>query len=88
MKSKSSRAEAEILLEASQDRVRILIDSIRPEAETPASIRSDVTLEPLGGGVLIRISSDDSVGLRAAVNSYLRWAQGVIDVLEKVEHRP
>jgi len=85
MKSKSTRAEAEILLKASQDRARILIGSLRPEAETPASIRSDVTIEPLRGGVLIRISADDSVGLRAAVNSYLRWAQGVIDVLEKLE---
>jgi tRNA threonylcarbamoyladenosine modification (KEOPS) complex Pcc1 subunit len=85
MRFKSSRAEAEILLRASRDRVKILIDSLRPEAETPASIRSDVTIEPLRGGVLIRISSDDSVGLRAAVNSYLRWAQGVIDVLEKLQ---
>jgi tRNA threonylcarbamoyladenosine modification (KEOPS) complex Pcc1 subunit len=85
MRSKSSRAEAEILLRAPRDRVKILIDSLRPEAETPASIRSDVTIEPIRGGVLIRISSDDSVGLRAAVNSYLRWAQGVIDVLEKLQ---
>jgi len=85
MKSKSSRAEAEILLKASQDRVRILIDSLRPEAETPASIRSDVTIEPLRGGVLIRVSADDSVGLRAAVNSYLRWAQGIIEILNNLE---
>jgi tRNA threonylcarbamoyladenosine modification (KEOPS) complex Pcc1 subunit len=85
MKSKSSRAKAEILLKARQDRVKILIDSLRPEADTPASIRSNVILEPLGEGVLIRISSEDSVGLRAAMNSYLRWAQGIIEILNNLE---
>jgi len=84
MNSKYGRAEAEILLEAPEDRVKILVDSLGPEAETPASIRSNVSIEPTRGGILIRISADDSVGLRAAVNSYLRWAQGVIDVLDKL----
>ena len=85
MKSKSTRAEAEILLKASSEKIRVLERSLKPETETRSSLRSNVTIEPCKRGILIRIVAEDSVALRAAVNSYLRWAQGVIEILNNLE---
>jgi tRNA threonylcarbamoyladenosine modification (KEOPS) complex Pcc1 subunit len=85
MKSKSSRAEAEILLKASPEEIHVLERSLKPETETRSSFRSNVTIEPRERGMLIRILAEDSVALRAAVNSYLRWAQGVIEILNNLE---
>jgi tRNA threonylcarbamoyladenosine modification (KEOPS) complex Pcc1 subunit len=84
MKSKSTRAEAEILLKASSEKIHVLERSLKPETETRSSFRSNVTIESREGGILIRIVAEDSVALRAAVNSYLRWAQGVIEILNNL----
>ena len=85
MKSKSTRAEAEILLKASSEEIRVLERSLKPETETRSFFRSNVTIEPRERGILIRIVAEDSVALRAAVNSYLRWAQGVIEILNNLK---
>ncbi|MCU0859739.1 MAG: hypothetical protein MUE55_04060 [Thermoplasmata archaeon] len=36
--------------------------------------RTSVEIEALGGEVIIRVEADDRNALRAALNSYIRWA--------------
>jgi len=72
--------EARILIEASRENVEILIGALKPELETGISDRSRVILEKSAKGLIIKVAADDVTALRAAVNSYLYWVQGIMDI--------
>jgi KEOPS complex subunit Pcc1 len=57
----------------------VVRDALRPEAgrEIP---RARVSVVGEGDLVEIRVDADDTNALRAALNSYLRWAQVALDV--------
>ena len=57
----------------------VVRDALRPEAgrEIP---RARVSVAGEGDLVVIDVDADDSSALRAALNSYLRWAQVALDV--------
>jgi tRNA threonylcarbamoyladenosine modification (KEOPS) complex Pcc1 subunit len=56
------------------------LGSLKPEIESGISERSAVALEASSSGIIIKITADDITSLRAAVNSYLYWVQGIIDI--------
>jgi tRNA threonylcarbamoyladenosine modification (KEOPS) complex Pcc1 subunit len=76
--------EARILIEASRENVDILIGALKPELKTGISDRSRIVLEKNEKGLVIRVSADDVTALRAAVNSYLYWVQGIMDIGSRV----
>ena len=76
--------EAKILVEAPRGAVDIIIKALRPELESGISDRSKVLLKVFPKGLLIEISADDITALRAAVNSYLYWVQGIMDIGSRV----
>ncbi len=78
------RVEARIHIDATQETARVLLASIGPEAETGVSDRSRAKLVEEEGGIAILIEADDVTALRAAVNSYLYWAQEVLDLGDRV----
>lgn len=78
-------ADAEIIVEASEELVDILLGALKPEAERPSSHRSSVSMDAEGRRLTIRVTASDIAALRAALNSYLRWAEAVLDVVERVE---
>ncbi len=80
MKPRTSQAEAKILVEAPQSTIGVILGSLKPELESGISDRSNVTIEASEKGVLIRVAADDVTALRAAVNSYLYWIQGIMDI--------
>jgi len=57
----------------------VIRDALRPEAgrEIP---KAQVSVRGEGDLVVIRVEADDTSALRAALNSYLRWAQVALDV--------
>jgi KEOPS complex subunit Pcc1 len=75
-----SIAEAKILVEAPSSVVEIIIDALRPELESSISDRSSVVIEASKKGLVIKVVAEDMVALRAAVNSYLYWIQGIMDI--------
>jgi len=77
-------ADAEIRIKATEKLVNILGGALIPEAERPSSARSSVTMEIEGQMLIIQVRASDIAALRAALNSYLRWAGAVIDVVERV----
>lgn len=77
-------ADAEIRIKASERLVRILIGALLPEAERPSSPRSSVTIDAEGRILTLRIRASDVAALRAALNSYLRWSDAIIDVVDRV----
>ncbi|MFP3951622.1 MAG: KEOPS complex subunit Pcc1 [Candidatus Bathyarchaeia archaeon] len=80
--STSSVADVEITL--NDESTRVVLDALVPETEVSTSDRSIVSIHPLEGGVTLRVRADDTVALRAALNSYLRWIKGIIGVLEGI----
>jgi tRNA threonylcarbamoyladenosine modification (KEOPS) complex Pcc1 subunit len=61
----------------------VIRDALRPEAgrEIP---RAQVSVHGEGDRVVIDVETDDTPALRAALNSYLRWAQVALDVSRAV----
>jgi len=73
---------ADVRLIIPDDAVDAILDALTPETETPSSERSSAELRRTPGGLSITAVSSDTSALRACLNSYLRWVQGVIDVVE------
>ena len=80
MEPHPSTTEARILVEAPREIVDILIAALKPELASGISDRSRVVLERSDRGLVIRAVADDVTALRAAVNSYLYWVQGIMDI--------
>jgi len=78
-------AEASISIQVDEALAKVLDGSLTPEAERPSSARSSVSLEPSGSLLELRIIASDVTALRAAVNSYLRWVDAILDLLNRVD---
>ena len=81
---RTERVDAEIRVNASEVLASILLEALQPEADRPPSPRSRVSLEVEEGRLTMRFSASDTAALRAALNSYLRWAGAVLDLVERV----
>jgi tRNA threonylcarbamoyladenosine modification (KEOPS) complex Pcc1 subunit len=79
------RAQAEVRLEVPDGITRTIVEALAPEAESPSSERSSTAVERALGGVAIKSSASDTSALRASLNSYLYWVQGIMDVVEKLK---
>jgi len=77
-------AQAEVRLEVPDDVTRTIVEALAPEAESPSSDRSSTAVERVPGGVSIRSWASDTSALRASLNSYLHWVQGIMDVVERL----
>ena len=58
----------------------LLANALRPEMEHEVS-RTGVDIRSEGNELIIKITAEDVVALRAALNSYLRWTKLAIDSL-------
>ena len=88
MEPRRSQAEAKILIDAPRSVVEIIISSLKPELESGISDRSNVVIEVSVKGLVVKVVADDMVALRAAVNSYLYWIQGIMDIGRRVQSHP
>jgi tRNA threonylcarbamoyladenosine modification (KEOPS) complex Pcc1 subunit len=84
LKPRLTQAEAEIQIEATSDTVKVLIESLQPELEHAVSERSTVNITFNNKGIVIGITADDVTALRAAVNSYLYWVRGILDIGNRI----
>jgi tRNA threonylcarbamoyladenosine modification (KEOPS) complex Pcc1 subunit len=74
-----------VLIEIQPDLTNIIINALKPESEMPSSERSHTILQIADEGILIIIKASDITALRAALNSYLRWIQGILSVVNKIQ---
>jgi tRNA threonylcarbamoyladenosine modification (KEOPS) complex Pcc1 subunit len=88
LEPRRSQAEAKILIDAPRSVVEIIISSLKPELESGISDRSNVVIEVSMKGLVVKVVADDMVALRAAVNSYLYWIQGIMDIGSRVQPHP
>ena len=61
----------------------MLVNALKPESQEDIS-RSLIEIEQDNGELVIRIEAEDTVALRAALNSYLRWTKLAIDTKEAI----
>lgn len=81
----SEKASAEIRIKLPEELVEAVLDALTPEAESPSSERSSTDVRRSIDGIVVSTEASDTTAMRAAVNSYLRWVQGILDMLSKIE---
>ena len=81
----TEKASAEIRIKVPEDVVEAVLDALGPEVESPSSERSSTDVRRGLDGIDISTEASDTTAMRAAVNSYLRWVQGILDMISKIE---
>jgi tRNA threonylcarbamoyladenosine modification (KEOPS) complex Pcc1 subunit len=76
---------AEVFIELPEAYIQVVLEALKPETDVPSSERSRVEVKRENGGVRIISYSSDTSALRASLNSYLRWIQGILETLRSVE---
>ncbi len=69
----------------SQKQISTVLHALTPEAKSPATKRSKITLEDEGLFLELTVEADDTVALRATLNAYLRWINSTLNVVGMVE---
>jgi tRNA threonylcarbamoyladenosine modification (KEOPS) complex Pcc1 subunit len=82
--SLTEKASAEIRVDVPDGIVEAVLDALGPEIESPSSERSITDVQRTVDGILIVTEASDTTAMRAAVNSYLRWVQGILDMLSEM----
>jgi KEOPS complex subunit Pcc1 len=65
--------------------IDILLSALSPEAMAPATRRSCVTLNRDGVCLRLTVEAEDTVALRATLNTYLRWINSALNVIEAIK---
>ncbi len=81
----SESAHAEIRIVDLGEASEIILGALAPEAESPSSTRSRVDLRSIGEDLVMSFDAEDTVALRASMNSYLRWVEGILDVFRRID---
>ena len=63
---------------------KVVNKALKPEIESQFSDRTRVSMEQMSSGLKMTFEATDIVALRAAVNSYLRWIQGILNIVEDI----
>ncbi|MEM2987397.1 MAG: KEOPS complex subunit Pcc1, partial [Nitrososphaerota archaeon] len=63
----------------------IILKSLLPEIKNPATNRSKIDLLIRDGKLLMNVEAKDMTALRAALNSYVRWINMIIETLGVIE---
>ena len=80
------KAQAIIRLSfSSEKQLKVVLDALKPETQTPSTRRSKVQMKGEGNRLTLDFGARDTSALRAAVNSYLRQTMMVISVLKSIE---
>ncbi len=83
--SLAKKASARICIKLPEEVVEAVLDALSPEVESPSSERSSTDVRGFMDGIVVSTDASDTTAMRAAVNSYLRWVQGILDMLSKIE---
>jgi tRNA threonylcarbamoyladenosine modification (KEOPS) complex Pcc1 subunit len=76
------RAKAVIRLKIPMgNQLEAVFKALKPEVDNPATTRLKANVQGEDSLLILRIEARDTVALRAALNSYLRWISAVYDCL-------
>ena len=79
------KAKATVRLKLpSEQKLQTILRSLEPEINSPTA-RSRASLMKEGEYLILKIEAKDTVALRAALNSYLRWINSILNVFQTLE---
>ncbi|NLB75226.1 MAG: hypothetical protein GX799_01990 [Crenarchaeota archaeon] len=82
----SENAKATInLVFYSENQVNILWSALSPETKALPTRRISIKLEKNSNCLVLVVEAEDTVALRATLNSYLRWIGSTLSVLEVIQ---
>lgn len=81
IKSKRAKASLELVFK-NDDEAEIIRRALKPEEALPTSERCKVKLTRRKNVLCLEIDAKDTAGLRAALNSFLRWVIVARDMIE------
>ena len=76
---------AVIKIELNDKLLGVIETALVPEAETPSSDRSKTEVMIEENYLVIVTRASDTTALRASLNSYLRWVDGIQNIVEIIE---
>jgi len=71
----------------SEKHLQTAFSALEPETQKAATVRSRAGLSVTGDFLVLTVQASDTVALRAAMNSYLRWIESAMDVMELLEKK-
>jgi KEOPS complex subunit Pcc1 len=77
--------KAEIKLEIDNNLLKTVETALKPESNTPSSDRSNTSVAVVKNQLVLYIEASDTTALRASLNSYLRWVQGIQRIVKSIE---
>ena len=73
---------ATISIELNTDLLAAMKTALIPETESPSSERSKTDITIQRNELIIETVASDTTALRASLNSYLRWVQGIQGIVD------
>ena len=67
---------------SSRKHLELVLNALKPEVKKPATMRSRTRIEKDNGFLVLRVEARNTVALRTTLNTYLRWINSVMQVLE------
>jgi KEOPS complex subunit Pcc1 len=77
--------KAEIKLKIDCKLLKAVSTALEPELDTPSSNRSYTSIKVKENQLILYTEASDTTALRASLNSYLRWIQGIQRIIESIE---
>jgi tRNA threonylcarbamoyladenosine modification (KEOPS) complex Pcc1 subunit len=74
-----------IRIELNEKLPDIIEVALGPETKTPSSNRSETIVKVENNELVIHTQASDTTALRAALNSYLRWVDGIRNIMDCLE---
>ena len=76
---------AVVMIDFEPDVLKSIQLALEPEAQTPSSDRSSTTISVSDHNLVIETDANDVSALRASLNSYLRWVEGIQGIVDNLE---
>jgi len=70
-----------IKLELDEKLLQAIDVALQPESESPSSERSKTSISIEDEHLIITTYASDTTALRASMNSYLRWVEGIQNIV-------
>lgn len=81
----STCAKATINLKlASEKQLATIFSALKPETKALPTKRANVMLEKCGDQLTLTVTAEDTVALRATLNTYLRWINSTLHVIDVI----
>jgi tRNA threonylcarbamoyladenosine modification (KEOPS) complex Pcc1 subunit len=68
----------------SEKQLAAVFDALLPEVQRQIGTRSKVVMQTDGLTLILNFEAEDTVALRAAMNSYLRWVNSMLNVIQAI----